>query len=740
MKYISDIDYEYVMNKHHDRSRPYDIMNRFVRHDEIFDSATGMDGDEIAERLLLLDSENLDKPHPVRKAIALRFVLENTRIACDPRDLFPAINAMDRPLTGTLVRKWRAEALGEIIPEADRRRTEAQRNGAFTVWPDYDHSVPDWERMLSLGFTGILAEAREARRVHGDGYGQEGFYEGIEITYSAIITFIGRLAALAEATRGSEKLAKALRTLECGAPVSFYDALLFNYLYFIICEHIESLQVRSLSNFDRIFYPYFARDLAAGMSEDELRSELAYYLLQFAAIDNYWGQPVYLGGCRADESTVINDLSYAFLEVYDALGIYNPKIQLKIAESTPESFVRYALDMIRRGNNSIVFVSDATVRRALEKFGHSPDAARLADIKGCYEYAIVGGVDIGMNYTNLMKPLEYALHEGRDAVSGAMSGLPCKPAEEYGSFEELYAEYKRQLANTVEKVIGIANQVDDYLAYMNPQSMLSATFPSCLERGRDALAGGALANDTSLACGFIADVADSLTNIKKYVFEKKAFTLAELRDILDKNFEGCERERLILYRDPEKYGNNRETPDFFAGDIADFLCATVCGRPNATERCGKWTVGFHVARQSYIQGAKTAASANGRRFGEELSKNCSASMGQNREGATAAILSVTKLDATASPGDFSLDLGLLPSAVRGDDGLVAMRGLLDTFIRRGGHALHINVFDAETLREAQAHPEKYEDLQIRVCGWNVLWNNISKTEQDGFIRQAESLM
>ena len=123
-------DYEYVMNKHHDRSRPYDIMNRYVRHDEIFDSATGMDGDEIAERLLLLDSENLDKPHPVRKAIALRFVLENTRIACDPRDLFPAINAMDRPLTGTLVKKWRAEALGEIIPEADRRRTEAQRNGA----------------------------------------------------------------------------------------------------------------------------------------------------------------------------------------------------------------------------------------------------------------------------------------------------------------------------------------------------------------------------------------------------------------------------------------------------------------------------------------------------------------------------------------------------------------------------------------------------------------------------------
>ena len=117
----------------------------------------------------------------------------------------------------------------------------------------------------------------------------------------------------------------------------------------------------------------------------------------------------------------------------------------------------------------------------------------------------------------------------------------------------------------------------------------------------------------------------------------------------------------------------------------------------------------------------------------------SASIGMNREGATAAILSVTKIDATAFTGDASLDLGLLPSAVKGEEGLNAMYGLLMTFIKRGGHALHINVFDADTLRVAQAHPEKYRDLQIRVCGWNVLWNNISKEEQDGFIRQAEAL-
>ena len=115
-------------------------------------------------------------------------------------------------------------------------------------------------------------------------------------------------------------------------------------------------------------------------------------------------------------------------------------------------------------------------------------------------------------------------------------------------------------------------------------------------------------------------------------------------------------------------------------------------------------------------------------------------MGQNRDGATAAILSATKIDATSFTSDAALDLGLLPSAVSGDDGLEAMYGLVMTFVKRGGHAIHINVFDAQTLRDAQAHPDKYQDLQIRVCGWNVLWNNICKKEQDGFIKQAEGLV
>ena len=270
--------------------------------------------------------------------------------------------------------------------------------------------------------------------------------------------------------------------------------------------------------------------------------------------------------------------------------------------------------------------------------------------------------------------------------------------------------------------------------------MLSATFRTALEKAEDALCGGAYKNKSALMVGFLADFADSMAMIKKYVFDRKELSLSRMVEILDSNYSKDPLLQKKLFLDREKYGNNKDLPDGFAVDIVNFITEHVQGRPNASARGGSWDCGFHVARQSYTQGDKTAASPNGRLLGEELSKNCSASMGQNREGATAAILSVTKIDATAFTGDASLDLGLLPSAVKGEDGLEALYGILMTFMKRNGHAMHINVFDADTLRDAQANPERYRDLQIRVCGWNVLWNNISKTEQDGFIRQAESLV
>ncbi len=734
MEYINDKDFEYIINKYHDTSKYFDGFARFIRRDELFSSETGMEPHDIISGITENDKQYEGFPHPIRKARALEYVLKNTRIACDERDIFPAINMIDRPLNQALIIKWRNELFGEIIPDVEKRRSQLERDGIVTIWPDYDHSVPVWERLFTLGFVGILEESEAARKSRPLNEKENAFFEGIRITYEAVIAFIGRLEAVAT----TEKMKKALHTIRCGAPKSFYDALLLSYLYFIISEHIDELQVRSLSGFDIAFYKFYKNDLENGVSPEEIKKDLAYYFLQFTAIGNYWNQPVYLGGENADGTTVMNELSYLFLDVYDNMNIYNPKIQIKVCESTPKAILLKALDMIRRGKNSIVFLSDKTIRRALERAGVSPDDARTCKVTGCYEYSTYESFGIGMNYLNMMKPLEYTLHKGCDGVTGVFSGLASPALSEYTTFERLLEEYKKHLLRIIDVTTETVMGFEGYLAEINPLSLLSATFPSCIKNAKDAIGGGAARNGSGISFGFLADITDSLMMIKKYVFEKKELTLDELVSALDQNFENNEILRKKLLADREKWGNNKERPDAIAVDLVSFITKNLCGRPNS--RGGKWGCSFHVARMSYAQGKKTAASPNGRAFGEELSKNVSASMGQSREGATAAILSVTKIDATSFTSDAALDLGLLPSSVSGEDGLEAMYGLLMTFVRRSGHAIHINVFDANTLRDAQAHPEKYQDLQIRVCGWNVLWNNINKEEQDGFIRQAEALI
>ena len=739
MTYIEPQDYDYIINKYHRQDRPFNPFSRFVTNDGIFEEGSGLSSEETLSTIRTEYACHGGSSHAVTKAKAFAYVLGNTRISCDKHDIFPAIHMISRPLD-TLISEWRRQVFEEFIPETEKKRLDFNRQGVGAVWPDFDHSVPNWDLLFQLGFKGILENSRKIRgqkeNLTAD---QIAFYDGIEITYTAILSFLSRLADQARED-GNSRMYEALIKLKDNPPASFYEALLFDYLYFIISEHIESLQVRSLSNFDRLFYKYYQNDLNSGVSEEKIQRDLAYFLLQFTAIGNYWNQPVFLGGCKEDESTEINELSYLFLDVYDKMGLYNPKIQIKVADSTPKDFLLKALDMIRRGNNSIVFIGDKTVRKALENVGATREDARLCNIKGCYEYSVQEDMTTGSHSVSLMKPLEYVLHEGCDGVTGEPFGLSTPPVKDYQTFEQFFEAYKQQLGFVIERVMETVNSFEEYLSFINPQSMLSATYQSCLKKGVDALCGGAKRNDCYMLFGFMADICDSLAVIKKYVFEQKTLTLEKFVSILDADFRGNELLRFKILADRDKFGNNKDLPDQMAKEIVDFCVGTVCGRPNTAKRGGEWNVGFHVARMSYDLASKTATSPGGRLKGEELSKNLSASMGMNREGPTAAILTTTKIDATKFTCNAPLDLGLLSSAVRGEDGLQAMYGLLMTFIGRGGHAMHINVFDADTLRAAQQNPEKYQDLQIRVCGWNVLFNHINKAEQDGFIRQAEGLV
>ena len=220
------------------------------------------------------------------------------------------------------------------------------------------------------------------------------------------------------------------------------------------------------------------------------------------------------------------------------------------------------------------------------------------------------------------------------------------------------------------------------------------------------------------------------------MYETKTVTLKELRKALDADWKGYEELLLQIRNDPDKFGNDREVPDSLMRQLIETAASRINGKKNC--RGGFFTTALHAADLFLHWGRNFPATADGRRKGEEFSKNVSVQPGSNRNGVTAMIRSVLKLDPTHFMADFPLDVMLAPSAVTGEDGLVAMRALLMTYILRGGHAIHFNIFNTELLKKAQKHPEQYGDLQVRVCGWNVLWNNLSRQEQDSYLIQAEA--
>ena len=257
-----------------------------------------------------------------------------------------------------------------------------------------------------------------------------------------------------------------------------------------------------------------------------------------------------------------------------------------------------------------------------------------------------------------------------------------------------------------------------------------------VETGVDLYEGGAKYNNSSLSAYSIATLVDSIAAVKRLVFDEGRVTFDELTDILKADWKGCEKLRLYARSIPEKYGNNEPLTDGITVELSHYIASLINGKPNG--RGGVFKASLFSIDHGFASGKKTMATPDGRRAGEPNSKNLCSVPAMDRKGITALINSVTKIDQTEFPNGVVLDVVLHPSAVSGEDGLEAFLGILKTYFAMGGMALHGNVFDAATLRAAQNAPEKYQTLQVRVCGWNAYFVNLSKDEQDAFIRQAEN--
>ena len=267
--------------------------------------------------------------------------------------------------------------------------------------------------------------------------------------------------------------------------------------------------------------------------------------------------------------------------------------------------------------------------------------------------------------------------------------------------------------------------------------MLTLSVGDALEKGVDAFSLGYKYNFTAIGETGFATAVDSLLAVKEFVYDKKVVLLRELGKILATDWKGHEELRLRMKNSKLKWGCGEPEADALAREVQETFSRRFVGKPNGR---GGVFVCYGLNSRGFIRGGKiTGATPDGRHAGDHLSKNMAPSVGAEKEGITGAIKSYGELAPENFPCGSIFDVMIHPSTVAGDKGLRVFRMLVERFFAGCGVAMNINIVSPEMLRDAQKHPERYENLQVRVAGWNIRWNDIPRKEQDEYIRRIETV-
>ena len=728
-------DKEYLMGKYHHPTFP---------------RQTGLPNSELGKAVDAREEEIADWNPEKMKADLFGFVCDNMFIDVNPHDFFVAFgcyNRDERPMQRIVMtrakRLYKSKLQKEII-EIDK----GVATGTKVLYFDTNHSIPDWDYLLAEGFPGAVRRIEFYREKHRkDGTLDEYMaclFDSILAVYRKILSTIERFRQFGLSHYPDNERVKmvcaSLKRLEEGAPQNFFDALQFIYLYFMFSEYVDRIQVRSLGNLDVILLPFYQKSKSSGeFTEAQMRELLAYFLIQWGSIDNYWGQPFYMAGTNADGSSRVNELSYIILEEYDKLDIPTPKIQIKVNHNTPKDFLAQALDMIRRGHSSIVFINEKAIEQAMLSLGRTPEEAADPDITGCYEWGTKANENITQSiHGNLLKMVELALNDGFDPGTGEDCGMRTGKAEDMKTYSAFYEAVLRQISYHLDEIMRINDKLEQYMEYLCPALVFSGSFETPLQKGVEGFSRGCKYNSSMLLLGGFSSLVDAILAVKKLVYDDKIVSLPELRDICRNNWKGQEELRNRALHLPEKVGCGSAEAEALARTMAAFIGNKINMRPNL--RGGYYMASSHPALQYVKMGLNTGATPDGRLAGEETSKNMSPTPGMDRKGVTTLIRSITEVPCTSFPGNYTLDVMLHPETVRGSDGLGTMQALLDVYFSRGGNAIQFNIFSAEDLRKAQQDPERYQNLQVRVCGWNTRFLDMSLPEQESFIKRAENII
>lgn len=537
-------------------------------------------------------------------------------------------------------------------------------------------------------------------------------------------------------------------------PQTFWQAIqMYWFVHLGVTTELNPWDAYSPGRLDQHLRPFYERDTEAGALDDERALELLECL--WVKFNNQPAPPkvgitlkesstytdfanINTGGITPDGEDGVNPVSYLILDCMDEMQLLQPSSNVQISRKNPRAFLKRACEISRKGWGQPAFYNTEAIVQELMNAGKSLADARRGGTSGCVETGAFGNeAYILTGYFNLPKILELTLFNGYDKVSGRQLGLELGCAEDFASFDELMAAYKKQIVHFVDIKLRGSNIIEQIYAKYMPAPFLSIITNDCIAKGKDYNAGGARYNTNYLQGVGIGTISDSLSAIKYHVFDNRAVPMAALTEALENNFEGREDLHSLLLNKTPRYGNDDDYADDIMREIFRFYCDTVTGRPNT--KGGAYRINMLPTTCHVYFGEVMLASPDGRLAGKPVSEGISPVQGSDTNGPTAVVRSAAKMDHLMTGGTL-LNQKFTPSTVVGEKGLDNMADIVRTYFDMDGHHIQFNVIARATLLEAQRNPEQYKDLIVRVAGYSDHFRNLSRALQDEIIERTEQVL
>lgn len=585
--------------------------------------------------------------------------------------------------------------------------------------------------------------------------------KAMEIAADALVRYARRhaekLQQLAEAEKDEERkrefgqMAEICQHVPAHPPRTFHEAL--QYYWFVhlgVITEVNPWDSFNPGRLDQHLYPFYRRGLEAGtLTEDGARELLQAFWVKF---NNQPAPPkvgvtaeesstytdfalINLGGVKEDGCDAVNELSYLILDVVEEMRLVQPSSMIQLSKKNPDRFLAHALKIIRTGfGQPSIFNTDAIVQELIRQ-GKSIEDARCGGASGCVESGAFGKeAYILTGYFNLPKVLELTLNDGIDPQTGKRIGVQTGDPTSFQTFGELFVAFRTQLRHFLDIKIRGNNIIDRLYAEYIPVPFLSLFIDDCIERGKDYHDGGARYNTSYIQGVGLGTVTDALTSLKRNVFDKAQVRMGDVLTTLQTDFAEDGRLRHRFLNETPKYGNDDDYADDVMKDIFAAYYDAVDGRPNP--RGGTHRINLLPTTVHIYFGSKVGALPDGRKAWEPLSEGISPVQGADRKGPTAVLKSAAKMDHIRTGGTL-LNQKFTPQLLSDDEGIAKTGHLIRTYFKMDGHHIQFNVVAAETLRDAQRHPEKYRNLIVRVAGYSDYFIGLGVDLQNEIIKRTE---